>query len=245
MRVSRFEFLMSDPHSNTFFFLGGFLATLAAHHIKPSPLALFLICAIPTFNHSFFRSSLRVDKLAISQAQVEQLRAGPPTVGTLSWRPSFDPQMLLPDGSRNQNTERPRPMVDETQIPPEEALRAELYNFLLFTNAYPSLVKEVDPGFKWATAVDAGSEHLKTWPETVIIQGDADAAVHQDVSFSFTQHLGEKGNFFLAKDQPHLFEAGNFIEDEEPYMDVVHSAVDQLIRVVEFSSAAGQSSIWK
>lgn len=59
-----------------------------------------------------------------------------------------------------------------------------------------------------------------------------DTDVDKDVCLSAANSLGEKARMFMAKGQPHMFEATCFVEDEAHGMDVVRDAIKELKNIV-------------
>lgn len=208
------------------------MASLVPHHLQPPPLALLSISGIATFHHPFFRSSVQLSPTPIPTSEVEYLFKGPVIVGTAPeydpW--SFSPAMLQPSSTaKNPDYVRPRPPAEKSAAEKETDKYDSLYDYLLYQNAFEGIVGDIDPGFDWT--LEKGKK-WNAWPPTIFIQGDADVDVDKDVCVSAASKLGEKAKFFMAEGQPHLFEAGSFLEEESAPMDTVRAAIAELKSIV-------------
>ena len=210
-----------------------------AHHLQPPPLAFLCISGIPTFHHLFFHSSVQLTHEPILKATVEQFFTGPTMIGSASqydkW--NFVLDMLLPlSAEKNPVFVRPEPVAEETTAEKEHGARRMLYEYFLQENLYEGLVGDVDPGFEW---VNDNHKKWEKWPQTILIQGSNDTDVDKDVCISITNRLGRKANIFMAKGQPHMFEATSFLEDESTPMDVVREAIEELKDTIRHTFCLG------
>ena len=219
-------------------YLGFSVAVLIAHHVKPPPIALLCITGISTYQHPFFNSSTLITPEPFRKEQLQKYLDESVSVGVQPESDGmvFSPGMITSTGAKKPDYVRPKPSPEDS--PEGELSRGCLYDYFLYKNEFPSLVGSVDPGFECARQ-DSDSEKLSTWPKTVFIQGDADTDVDMDVTVHAAECLGsEKAELCIAKGQPHLFEATQFIEDQGDAMDVVRSAVHELDLVVAETSAS-------
>ncbi|KAI0481936.1 Alpha/Beta hydrolase protein [Xylariaceae sp. FL0804] len=213
---------------------GFFMASLIAHHVKPAPAAMLCITGIPTFQHSFFRSSAVLVPGPMKEEQAAKYLEGPVEVGTIT---PGDPAVfmvnkLLPSGQRNQDYSGESRPADAAQNP-DLLGREYLYDYFVYHNAYQILVGGVDPGFQWAED-PASKEKLEAWPTTIFIQGDQDPDVPPEIITSAVDSLGpEKAVLFMARGEEHLFEAESYLEDDIEYMTTVRDAVTALDRAIE------------
>jgi hypothetical protein len=208
------------------------MACLTAHHLQPPPLALLSISGIPTFRHSFYHSSIQIPPEPIPKANIERFLHGPVLAGNaVDYDPwSFSIEMLLPSSAKNQFYVHAKPPVKKSVAEEDAAQRSELYDYFVYENSYSDMIGEVDPGFEWA---QSKSVEWASWPKTIFIQGDMDTDVDKDVCVSTANVLGDKASMFLAKGQPHMFEAACFIEDTVLGMDVVRDAIRELKNAVD------------
>ncbi|KAH8883098.1 alpha/beta-hydrolase [Thozetella sp. PMI_491] len=206
---------------------GFFMVTLIASHLEPKPVALLSITGIPTFKHNFFNSSYLIPPEPIEEEEVEHLLAEPVVVGKSPCsREIFYIEQLLPLGGKNPEFVKPKPASDGT--PAQDPNRAILYDYYLHNNLYEPLTAEVDPGYDWA-ADPSNASRLADWPVTIFIQGDEDEDVKVDVTRDCAKNLGpEKGKFYLAPKQGHLYERNKYLEDEDESMDAVRKALQEL-----------------
>jgi hypothetical protein len=139
--------------------------------------------------------------------------------------------MILNSGLKNSNfSPHDTPKVPDTEqrVPH----RGILYSHYLQNNLFVPLLGEVDPGFDWASD-PAAEAKLANWPFTVLLQGDKDEDVDWDVCASVAKSLGPaKAKIFTAAGQGHRFGRESFLEDNEPGIDQVLSAVRELDRAV-------------
>ncbi|KAF9880236.1 endomembrane protein 70-like protein [Colletotrichum karsti] len=210
---------------------GFFMASLTAHWLTPPPIALLSVTGITTFRHRFFNCSVSLTPEPITLPQIGHYLEDPVSVGTV---PADNPQVfhldkLLPDGSKNINFKAPEVPISEDEKA-DKFPRGGLYDYYLHNNAFTLLVSPYDAGYEWAKAKDDDSEaKLRAWPPTTIIQGDADHHVDLAVSTHMVDCLGEhKVKLFLARGQPHRYEATRFLEDDVDGMDAVRQAVANL-----------------
>ncbi|KAK6211310.1 hypothetical protein QIS74_10574 [Colletotrichum tabaci] len=208
---------------------GFFMASLTAHHLTPPPIALLSVTGITTFQHPFFESSVLLTPEPIPEVQMTRYLSEPVSVGTTS---DCDPQVfrldkLLPTGAKNAEfSTQPVPLSDTGSL--NAFARGSLYSYYLYKNEFPNLVGDVDPGYEWAKS-ESESARAAAWPPTTIIQGDADDHVDLSVSTHMVDCLGKsKVKLFLAKGQPHRYEATRFLEDDVEGMDAVRQAVSNL-----------------
>ncbi|SPO01535.1 uncharacterized protein DNG_04208 [Cephalotrichum gorgonifer] len=229
--TAAYEFAKSWKPESRGVVLGGasagfFMATLVVHHnLAPPPLALLSITGITTHQHEFFRSSVLLTPEPIPEAAVAGHLdpSGPIVVG--KGAPDdpvvFTLDKLTPDGAKNPAYTAP------VQAPLDPYRRGCLYEYYLHRNAFPALVADIDPGF------ESASTSGRSWPPTVIIQGDDDYSVSMDVSVHMRDMLGEdRVKLFLAKGQGHLFEAASWWEDDGAGMDAVREAIAALDTIV-------------
>ncbi|GJC78618.1 hypothetical protein ColLi_01456 [Colletotrichum liriopes] len=165
----------------------------------------------------------------ITEAQMTHHLSEPVSAGTTS---ANNPQVfhldkILPTGAKNSAFNiHLTPLSDDGST--DEFPRGCLYDYYLYKNEYPILVGDIDPGYEWAK-LEAGNARAAAWPPTTIIQGDADDDVDLSVSTHMVDCLDEsKVKLFLAKGQPHRYEATRFIEDDVEGMDTVRQAVSNL-----------------
>ncbi|KAM5354303.1 hypothetical protein ACJ41O_000953 [Fusarium nematophilum] len=213
---------------------GSFAATLIAHHCSPPPLALFGISAIHTFQHPFFSSSTLLTPEPIRDADVAQYISGPLQVGKNApgSESTFTPERLLPDGSKNPSYEFPKAPV--VQDPPRYG-RGMLYEYFIYENAWPGMLRDVDPGYGWAQDEDNRLQ-VDRWPPTVLIHGDADKHVPLSSAEQMKEALGGgRVRLFVAEGQEHLFEWSCFIEEDRPGMGAVRDALQCLDGVIDSS----------
>jgi hypothetical protein len=207
------------------------MASLLGHHAIPKPIALLSITGIPTFQHRFFRSSTLLTPEALTEADMARHLNGPVEIGTpeTNGNSAFYLGKLTSEGKANRSFMPPMP-VGSTG---DDCPRGYLYDYYLYWNKYPDMVREVDPGF--GTPDEPPSvEFRKAWPTTIIIQGDDDYDVSMDVSSHMADSMGEdKVKLFLAAEQGHLFEHRRFIEDIDVAMNTVREAVKCLDSVVQ------------
>lgn len=209
------------------------MACLTAHHLQPPPLALLSITGIPTFRHPFFHSSTLITAQPIPRADIERSLHGPIIAGNaMEYEPeSFSIDMLLPSSAgKNPSYTHPKPPVKKSVAEEDVDLRYGLYDYFVHENSFSDMLGEVDCGFEWA---EGKSAKWLSWPRTIFIQGDMDTDVDKDVCVHTANSLGGKANMFMAKGQPHLFEATRFIEDNVPGMDVVRDATSELKNAVD------------
>ncbi|KAI3541573.1 hypothetical protein CSPX01_07381 [Colletotrichum filicis] len=208
---------------------GFFIASLTAHHLHPTPLALLSITGITTFRHPFFSSSVLLTPEPITEAQMSHHLSAPVSIGVTSANNPqvFHVEKILPDGAKNTAfVLPPLPISDDGNC--DEFPRGCLYDYYLYRNEFLNLVGEIDPGYEWAES-EMGESRAAAWPPTTIIQGDADEDVDLSVSTHMVHCLGDsKVKLFLAEGQPHLYEATRFIEDDMSGMDAVRQAVSNL-----------------
>ncbi|OLN87581.1 hypothetical protein CCHL11_06108 [Colletotrichum chlorophyti] len=208
---------------------GFFMASLTAHHTNPPPIALLSVTGITTFRHPFFNSSVLLTPEPIIEEQMAHHLSGPVSVGTTSANNPqiFHLEKLLLTGAKNTTFSTPAvPITDDGNT--DEFPRGCLYDYYLHKNKFLDLVGEVDPGYEWAK-LDSSMHRVTAWPPTTIIQGDADDHVDLAVSTHMVDCLGEsKVKLFLAKGQPHRYEATRFLEDDIQGMDAVRMAVSNL-----------------
>lgn len=212
------------------------MATLAAHHLQPPPLALFGITPITTFQHPFFSSSILLTPEPLTpELMGSTLDPNGPVLHHLENGPTpFDPDRLTSAGTKNPHYVNPVEM-------PLDHPRCFQYGYYLNHNEFPSLVGAVDPGYG-PVCPEAEEPPLrgKPWPPTVLIHGDDDYDVSMDVSVHMAQSLGEdRIKLLLAEGQGHLFESESFLEDDgegAEAMAVVREAVDCLAAIVSGSS---------
>ncbi|OHW95940.1 endomembrane protein 70-like protein [Colletotrichum incanum] len=208
---------------------GFFMASLTAHHLTPPPIALLSVTGIPTFQHRFFKSSVLLTPEPITEAQMTHHLSEPVSTGTTSANNPqvFHLEKILPTGAKNSAFNiHPAPLSDDGNA--DEFPRGCLYDYFLYKNEYPTLVGDIDPGYEWAT-LEAENARAEAWPPTTIIQGDADDDVDLSVSTHMVDCLDEsKVKLFLAKGQPHRYEATRFIEDDVDGMDTVRQAISNL-----------------
>jgi len=215
---------------------GFFLAALAAYHLTPAPLALLSITGIPTFRHPFFNSSVLIPSEPITEDDVAHYISEPVAVGRSVFDTSgvFDIRCLLPSGTRNPSFQADKKLPEGFTDDPNRGL---LYDYFLYENLFLDFVGGVDPGFDWARgATDAEKAKLRDWPVTILIQGDDDMDLSPELGVSVAERLGEKGVYFEAKGQGHLFEKGSFLEDlgedRGTPLGAVLNAIDALDQVV-------------
>lgn len=195
------------------------MATLIAHHnLAPSPLALLSITGIPTFQHPFFSSSVLLTPQPPTPTSVSPLLSRPVSVGTpmSSRHPVFTLDKLTPPGGKNPEYTPPKKEGEGEEAP-------GLYEYYLYHNEFPSLVRPIDPGYPAPRA----------WPPTVIIHGNDDYDVSVDVSLHMQEALGEvKVKLFVAEGQGHLFDEGSWWEDGGPGMEAVREGLGCLGGIV-------------
>lgn len=205
------------------------MASLTAHHLTPPPAALLSVTGITTFQHRFFNSSILIPPEPFTEEQIAHHLSAPLSVGTVS---ASDPQVfrldkILPTGARDTTSDF-LPVKTSEDNNSERFPRGCLYNYYLHKNEFPNLVGDIDPGYEWAK-LESGQTKAAAWPPTTIIQGDADEHVDLAVSTHMVECLGEsKVKLFLAKNQPHRYEATRFLEDDVAGMDAVRQAVANL-----------------
>jgi acetyl esterase/lipase len=213
---------------------GFFLATLIAHHLTPKPLALLSASGIPTFRHPFFTSPTLPSLEPIADRDIDRLVAEPVSVGT-SPSSVFLTDMLLNSGLKNPEY-RPHGAA-ELDTERRVTNRGMLYIHYLQRNLFMPLVGGVDPGFEWASN-PAAKAKLADWPFTILLQGDHDEDVDWGVCDSVAKSLGPaKAKIFIAAGQGHRFGRESFLEDNDPGMDQVLSAVKELDRAVSNAMA--------
>lgn len=219
----------------TFFrieFTGAFLATLIAHHLEP-PIALLSISGILTFQHPFFQSSVRLTSSLISNEIAETFLQGPVVVGT---SPTYDPWFFHMDmlqrstGMQNLTFIHPRVPTFKKEEDTMAENRRQLYELFVHHNEYNKMLGVVDPGFAWTKSEPS---KCSKWPITIIVTGSKDEDVDKDVSISTANQLGGKALLFIAPDQPHMFEATKFLEDEVAEMNVIREAIKALVNYVD------------
>lgn len=209
------------------------MACVTAHHLQPPPLALLSISGIPTFRHPFYHSSTQITPQPIPKANVERFLHGPIVAGNaMEYDPwSFSIDMLLPSSvGKNPSYTHPKPPVKRSLVDEDADHRSDLYDYFVYENLYSDMLGEVDCGFEWA---ESKSAKWVSWPKTIFIQGDMDTDVDKDVCVRAASNLGDKSSMFMAKGQPHMFEATRFIEDIVPEMDVVRDAISELKNAVD------------
>ncbi len=210
------------------------MASLITHHVTLKPVALLGISGIPTFQHPFFRSSILLPPVPITDGEVEGFVSGPAVVGSApaySPSPFYAIEYLLPFAERKSAYVTRPAKAPTSTVAPRVLSRECLYDYYLHRNAFVDLVGDLDPGFAWAKDVgdELHAEKLECWPPTIFIQGDQDSDVSADVTMSTVDSLGsEKAKLFRAEGQGHLFEATLYLEDESPAMDVVREAIQAL-----------------
>ena len=213
------------------------MGVLTAHHLQPPPVALLSVTGITTYRHPFFNSSTLLTPKPIEDAEVAHLLSDPTTVVGVAAeggdRTVFSVDMLLPSGNKNLDyVMPPRPTNQVTEPADSEISREMLYDYYLYKNDFVRLVGDVDPGFEWAST-EAGKDKLKSWPPTIIIQGNDDFDVDLKVSTHMVDCLGEDTvKIFIAEGQGHRFEQTKFLEDDDPGMDSVRNAVECLDKVI-------------
>ncbi|KAF4957076.1 hypothetical protein FSARC_11407 [Fusarium sarcochroum] len=176
---------------------GFFLCCNLVGRANPTPLALFSITGLPTFQHTLFTSSRIIpgDGTVLGHEDFERLKRAPICSSNVP-RQTFTADMLLPSGAKNPDFDPSlQPRLDPSQIEPH---RESLYEYLVLNNLFKSFVENVDEGFNWAKD-PVNAEKLAEWPTTIFVQGDADDAVDVDVCRSVADALGKKAKFFLAK----------------------------------------------
>jgi len=178
---------------------------------------------IPTFRHPFFNSATELTAEPIPEYEVERLLAEPIAVGTT---PSsvFNIESLLPSGAKN-------PDFDASSQPPvdrkgQDPYRGILFDYFLRGDDFVPLVEKVDLGFAWGK--DANSLKLKTWPFTILLQGDKDEDVDKDVGVSVRENLGARSMLLMAEGQGHRFGRTNFLEDDFPGVEEIKLALRTL-----------------
>jgi hypothetical protein len=207
------------------------MATLAAHHLHPKPIALLSITGITTFRHPFFNSSVLLTPRPILEKEIHHHLTTPISVGVTqcgdSDARSFDLEKLLPSGAKNPDFK----MLSHGPQPDAEGIpRGCLYDFYLYNNKFVELVGDVDPGYDWPVS---DVERRRNWPPTIIIQGNADVDVDMAVSTHMVDCLGpDKVRLCLAEGEEHSFEAACYLEDDSGGMDAVRFAVSVLDDVV-------------
>ncbi|KAK1659038.1 hypothetical protein BDP55DRAFT_757056, partial [Colletotrichum godetiae] len=135
---------------------GFFMASLTAHHLEPSPVALLSITGITTFRHPFFSSSVLLPPEPIHEAQMSHHLSTPVSIGTTSANNPrvFHVDKILQDGTKNTEFALPPlPISDDGNC--DEFPRGCLYDYYLYRNEFLNLVGEVDPGYEWAKAEGA------------------------------------------------------------------------------------------
>ncbi|KAI1123411.1 alpha/beta-hydrolase [Nemania abortiva] len=208
---------------------GFFCATLVAHHLQPSPLALLSITGIPTFRHPFFNSSTLIPPEPFTTAQVQKYFDEPVSVGSTPVADSmiFYPGSLTESGAKNAGFKRPKPACSPSGGDGGIS-RGCLYDYYVYENAFLPMLESVDLGYEWAK-YDPQSQKLADWPPTVFIHGNSDPDVDVDVPITAAGCLGsEKAKLIMAEGQEHLFEAACFLEDEGVGMDAVRRAIKEL-----------------
>jgi hypothetical protein len=149
---------------------------------------------------------------------------------------NFNVDMLLPSSlAKNPDYSHLKLPVKQPAAGEDADQRDGLYYYFVQENVYSDMIGEVDPGFEWA---ESRSARWESWPRTILIQGDMDTDVDKDVCLSTACSLGDKATMFLAKGQPHLFEATSFIQDVGPQMNVVRDAVRELKAAVDEALAS-------
>lgn len=210
---------------------GFFMACLVAHHCSPSPRALLSIQGINTFRHKFFNSSTLLTPEPIPDEQVAQFSTGPPIVGvtTTGTASKFYVDKLTADGGKNTQFVAPK-------APPSNATdnfhddRSVLYDYYTYNNAWLDMVRDIDPGYDWAT----GDEERRTkWPPTVIFHGDQDYDVDLDVSKDMASKLGDRVRLTVAPGKPHLYENTLFLEDGDSGMAAVKKSIAYLDDIIK------------
>lgn len=166
---------------------------------------------------------------------MEPFLDGPIVIGTNpeGSASTFVLDKLLPDGKKNPDWQSP------TRKPVTEHHKGDLWDYYIHRNQWVPLVRDIDPGYEWAT-LPAWKDRVEQWPPTVIFHGDADVDVPLDLSLEMQRCLGEdKVEVVVVEGQPHLFELTSFIEDQGPQMDAVRKALASLT-IIEYSSRASK-----
>lgn len=200
------------------------MATIIAHHLEPKPLALLASSGIPTFRHPFFSSGTILTEELVEDDDIERFSDEPVSVGTT---PSsvFGIDSVLPSGEKN-------PDFKTSSVPPvdrkgQDPNRGMLYEHLVRTDSLLPFVHVVDPGFMWAND-RKNPRALEDWPFTILLQGDKDEDVDQDVCQSVSDSLGNRALLIMVKGAGHRFGRTSFLEDRVLGMDKIQLATQVL-----------------
>ena len=195
------------------------------------PLALLSLEGINTFHHPFFTTSTQLTPEPIPASEVSHLlQKDPPIMGPLSPGDpkAFYVDSLLADGSKNPDFKRePQPPAPEDDGKRESG---ELYDYFLYTNHFPVLLGDTDPGFSVPSSNPDAEKVLARWPPTVVIHGDDDYDVPFSCSKDMQTALGEdKVQLIVAPGQGHLFDLTLFLEDKNEIVLEAVKLVDEIV----------------
>lgn len=158
---------------------GGYLANLAGHNVKPTPLAILTYYGASTVSDPFYSSNTLIHtSKPIPYSHISHFLSEPMTSGSTPKSIAFNAASLLLTGEINPDYVWPEPEdIDWDRI------RPVLYNYFVQENMFSDMLKDVDHSLT--------SKSWKSFPDTIMIHGTIDEMVPYSCSRNLVDAIGK------------------------------------------------------